>query len=303
MNDNQYNEPQNAAGAAAELGGKLREAREKRSLSIGEVAERLKLPARQIEGLESGNYEGLPELVFVRGFLRTYGRFLELDDNEVAAYLDRIMPQNRNNVYAVERKKEQSLNYQQTEVKKSFPKWIFGVLALAAIAVGVYAWQSKSNAENARQTGSDTALNEVAAPNLDASNVSVVAMASDTAEMALPLSASNPAEAASVPVAAASPSQPAVAEGTTGNVMPAAADELVVKVRYRSNLVIKDKDGQFVINRIVPAGSEHRFKGGAPYDVWIGYASGALASYGGQEIPVGQNMLKGKKTSSFKAGQ
>ena len=73
--------PQNdntAVSAAAELGAKLREAREKRGFSIGEVAERLKLPARQIEGLESGNYENMPELVFVRGFLRTYGRFLDL---------------------------------------------------------------------------------------------------------------------------------------------------------------------------------------------------------------------------------
>ena len=82
--------PQNdntAVSAAAELGAKLREAREKRGFSIGEVAERLKLPARQIEGLESGNYENMPELVFVRGFLRTYGRFLDLDENEVAAYM------------------------------------------------------------------------------------------------------------------------------------------------------------------------------------------------------------------------
>ena len=116
--------PQNdntAVSAAAELGAKLREAREKRGFSIGEVAERLKLPARQIEGLESGNYENMPELVFVRGFLRTYGRFLDLDENEVAAYLDRIMPQARNNVYAVQREeKSSSLSYQQTEVKNRF---------------------------------------------------------------------------------------------------------------------------------------------------------------------------------------
>lgn len=296
MSDNQYNEPQNTIGAAAELGEKLRLAREKRGFSIGEVAERLKLPARQIEGLESGNYEGLPELVFVRGFLRTYGRFLELDEKEVAMYLDRIMPQERTNVYAVERQKTQSLNYQQTEVRKSFPKWILGVLALAAIAGGVYAWQSKSNAENEKQVNTNVGLNEVAAPNLDASNVSVVAMSSEPVQAvqasSVDATASAPAAAASAPVVIASDVQ---SQGV-------ASDELVIKVRYRSNLVIKDKDGQFVINRIVPAGSEHRFQGGAPYDVWIGYAIGATANYGGSDIAVSKNMVSAK-TSSFKAGQ
>lgn len=296
MSDNQYNEPQNASNAAVELGEKLRQAREKRGFSIGEVAERLKLPARQIEALESGHYEGLPELVFVRGFLRTYSRFLELDENEVAAYLDRIMPQSRSNVYAVERKNEQSLNYQQTEVKKSFPKWVLGTLVLAVIAGGVYAWQSKSNAENAKQANSSTPLNEVSAPNLAANNVSIVAMASDATETIQ-------ASAVNVPATTSAPMVTASSADASANAdVPVATDELVIKVRYRSNLVIKDKDGQFVINRIVPAGSEHRFKGGAPYDVWIGYALGASANYAGQEIAVSKNMV-GKKTSSFKAGQ
>ena len=110
---------------------------------------------------------------------------------------------------------------------------------------------------------------------------------------------STAAASETAPAAASAPAVLAASETSAA----VAADELVVKVRYRSNLVIKDKNGQFVINRIVPAGSEHRFSGGAPYDVWIGYASGASANYGGQEVAVAQNILKGKKAASFKVGR
>ena len=38
-------------------------------------------------------------------------------------------------------------------------------------------------------------------------------------------------------------------------------DELWIKVQYRSNLIITDKDGKVVFSRIVPAGSEQRLRG------------------------------------------
>lgn len=293
MTDNRQSEQHASNSAAAELGAKLRQTREQKGYSIGEVTERLKLSARQIESLESGNYEGLPELVFVRGFLRTYGRFLDLDDNEVSAFLDRIMPQNRNNLYAVDRGGSQTLNYRQTEVKKSFPTWILGALTAVVIGGGIYVWQSKSNQEYAKQSDSveRPEAESSGAGSLQADNISVVAMASDTAAV--------PASVSAVP-AQATASAPAVAAAS--GVAPVAADELVVKVLYRSNLVIKDKNGGFVINRIVPAGSEHRFRGGAPYEVWIGYSLGATANYGGREIAVSQH-LTGKTMSSFTVGQ
>jgi len=70
---------------ATELGILLRAKREQKQLSIGEVSERLKLPARQIEALENGDYNSLPEPVFVRGFLRSYGRFLDLDESDLVS--------------------------------------------------------------------------------------------------------------------------------------------------------------------------------------------------------------------------
>ena len=261
---------------AEEFGKLLRERRESRELSLGEAAERLKLSAKQIEAFESGNYENMRETVFVRGFLRTYGRFLDLDEQLVSSYLDKILPGTGVRSHIAEQgRQSSSLNFQNQKIGKPFPTWIFGVLAIAAIGFGVYVWQGKSRAENTKQTATseaDVGLGQVAAPNVNAENISVLPMQ-------------------------------AAASAASGVQTAESADaELVVKVRYRSMLVIKDKTGKELVNRVVPAGSEHRFSGAAPYDVWIGYAKGATASYGSQNITVADHMID-KKTAAFAAGK
>ena len=102
---------------AVEFGRILRLGREEKGLSIGEVAERLKLSAKQIEAFESGNYEGMPEGVFIRGFLRSYGRFLDLDEQAVSMHLDRIVPQSGKGSYNVEPNTSSSLNYRNQTIE------------------------------------------------------------------------------------------------------------------------------------------------------------------------------------------
>lgn len=80
-------------------------------------------------------------------------------------------------------------------------------------------------------------------------------------------------------------------------------DELWIKVQYRSNLIIADKDGKVVFSRIVPAGSEQRLRGGAPYNVWIGIAAGSEANYGGTPIEPLKYRVAGEKSASFVAGK
>ncbi len=80
-------------------------------------------------------------------------------------------------------------------------------------------------------------------------------------------------------------------------------DELWIKVQYRSNLIITDKDGKVVFSRIIPAGSEQRLRGGAPYNVWIGIAAGSEANYGGTPIEPLKYRVAGEKSASFVAGK
>lgn len=62
-----------------ELGHILREARDTRGLTLSEVQEQTRISQRYLEALEMGDYDLLPSPVHVRGFLRNYARFLNLD--------------------------------------------------------------------------------------------------------------------------------------------------------------------------------------------------------------------------------
>ncbi len=72
-------DPVEAGAPALSAGERLRRAREARRESLSDVAAALKLSRRQVEALESGDYDVLPGPAFVRGFLRNYARHLGLD--------------------------------------------------------------------------------------------------------------------------------------------------------------------------------------------------------------------------------
>ena len=68
-----------------ELGEKLREARERRGLSLGEAARQLALKAEVLEALEECRFERLPEPALARGYLRRYALLLGLDPGPLLA--------------------------------------------------------------------------------------------------------------------------------------------------------------------------------------------------------------------------
>jgi hypothetical protein len=61
----------------------LRAARERRSLTIEDIARVTRIPDHSLRRLEAGEFEDLPGDVFVRGFLRSYARCVGLDAADV----------------------------------------------------------------------------------------------------------------------------------------------------------------------------------------------------------------------------
>ncbi len=64
---------------AETLGETLKERRKQLGISLPQVEEQLHIRTRLIEALEEGDYERLPNPGYVRGYVSTYARYLELD--------------------------------------------------------------------------------------------------------------------------------------------------------------------------------------------------------------------------------
>ncbi len=63
----------------AEIGITLRNARIQRGLTVDQVAQETRISPRFLEALEAEAFDELPAPVYVRGFLRSYANFLQLD--------------------------------------------------------------------------------------------------------------------------------------------------------------------------------------------------------------------------------
>lgn len=66
-------------------GAILAAARAEAKLSLGEVADKTRIPQRHLVAIEAGDYFLLPSRTYAVGFSRTYARLLGLDEREITA--------------------------------------------------------------------------------------------------------------------------------------------------------------------------------------------------------------------------
>jgi cytoskeletal protein RodZ len=67
------------------VGQYLKRHREARRMSLEEVARATRVPIASMERIEAGQFDELPGEVFVRGFLKSYARAVDISCDEVLA--------------------------------------------------------------------------------------------------------------------------------------------------------------------------------------------------------------------------
>ena len=77
---------ENSKEAQPGSGSLLSLARKKQKRTVEEIAEHLNLSVSQIRSIELDQSEGLPEPTYVRGYIRSYAKLLDLDQNEILGH-------------------------------------------------------------------------------------------------------------------------------------------------------------------------------------------------------------------------
>lgn len=133
------------------FGDKLRREREMRGVTIAEMSESTKISKRWLQALEEEDFDILPGGVFNRGFVRSYARFLGINEDQavadyVAASNEQPPPEDKFPLEIHEKEGTPPLN-----PKRSFLPVALAIVALVLVVSG-WTWWVKHKPPTAAHT-------------------------------------------------------------------------------------------------------------------------------------------------------
>ena len=296
-------------------GETLRKAREGRGLTIAEAALQLNLTPQRLSQVEQGAFDKLPGHTFARGYVRSYAKLLELDQNRLVLEFDQFTGSDAvgSNVHSLGRI-EEPVSYSQRILRM-----VSFVLLLALAGLSFFWWQEQ--AERRELDLASTSLEHVVVDGADGTtqihpldeleDQAVDAALADT-EVALPLMAeetaqpvlgvpiaeaaesaqvqSDAASAPLVPDAAVQPATPesVVAASSEAAPLQAAAGEAVIDITFIADCwtQLTDANGSVLFSALKRKGDTLQLAGKAPLELRLGYARGAQVSVNGSPVDV-----------------
>ncbi|RFC34246.1 MAG: cytoskeleton protein RodZ [Candidatus Nitrotoga sp. MKT] len=242
------------------VGAALREARERLGLSVADVESRLKFASRQIEALETDNFTRLPEIFFVRRFVRSYAKLLQLDPDPLLAALP-IAPV------------QPSLHAASIAIEVPFPntyatrrlKIIWLAIGLVAVAITLifFVWLNRGKPVMPQATVETLEL-----PAVMPTPASVVIAVPSPDALVAPPETSVAAEAVKI-------------ESNSASKQSAS-----IRLTFDADSWVKvtDNDGKILLSQLNSSGSEQHLKGRPPFSVVIGNINGVRLYYQGKLV-------------------
>jgi cytoskeleton protein RodZ len=247
------------------LGGLLKQIRESKNLSIAQVADRLKLSISKIQALEADD-ETLMRTDIARGYLRSYARLLEIDDQQLLATHKQLFPQQRADIHVTTEALQKTVKRQRALKKGVRLVSLSAFLLVLCIAAG-YLWyvtratQADSAISNGQENMADSA-NEPAPLDKDKLVADVTAQ-SDQQEKSTDL------------------------VNQTG---PVKQGQIEIKLVFseQSWTSVRDVQGRSLYNKLAEANSQDVVSGFPPLKLIIGNVNGTKLYAHGKEVNLTQ---------------
>lgn len=244
------------------VGQILRNAREAQGITPEDAAARLRLMLRQVEAMETDEFENLDPPVFARGFVRNYARLLGLAPEALLARMQGAPA--------------------PTAVSHAAPpqpnSWLsspwlilllLGLLVVVVVPVALYWWLNSEGVDEPSASAMQTSSAPAAVP-------APVAEPADVASPAVQVDPVSPPAPAAGAAEAAETGTPAAPETPSGMLHLEFSDESWVEIR--------DASGRMVHRQLNQPGTSVDIPGQPPFDVVIGNATQARVTYNGRPI-------------------
>lgn len=245
-------------------GAVLRAAREAQGYSLSEVAQVLKFGVRQLEALENDDYSTLKGATFIRGFVRSYARYLRLDEVPLLAALEPQVALAVAEVRTVDSVNAVMPSGVQDNSKRAY--WLAAFVLLLG-AVAWFAWQEQGT--SAPDTQKPETVPAVAAPE-------AASMVTSSASQPQPMLALTPAVIA--PAAEGSPETP-VPPGPVAASPSPNERQLLLSFSGISWVEVRDASNQIIYSGNSTPDSRQALRGRPPFQLVIGNASAVKLRY------------------------
>lgn len=270
----------------------LAKAREGLGLTHEEVAERLRLAPRQIQALESDDYEHLPGPTYIRGYLRSYAEMVGLASGPILEAFGHVPAASKAADLGSLAPKEE-ITSQHRHVRLATYVMIAVIVALA-----VSWWQGRLPEPKLSPvpdlTPSPAAVNPAALPVVPSEGLVASKPAITAPPPQVPSVTPKPAHAGPVipsrsgvaaktalPATASKPLQVVVAaKATVGTASQRAL--LVLRTDQDSWVDVRDAQDNKLLYETVPAGRVVTLDGNAPLKVFLGNAAGVKVEFDGK---------------------
>ncbi|HCH3941261.1 TPA: cytoskeleton protein RodZ [Vibrio parahaemolyticus] len=292
----------NEVPLSIEAGTLLKNKRESLGITQKQVADRLRLRVSVIEDIENNRFESLQVATFTRGYLRSYAKFVGLDEKVVLVALEQT---------ADVKPKEQEIEMQSFSRKTKHEKHNSRIMLLtwviAIVIIGISAaWWWQNQQENSLAQVVAEANVETTQPSADEiADIDLMTeeelIASTPAELA---ASNNTASESSINAAQTDEVVPAETEESTTEatqepvalieaaeevqeaspVVPEGMTLLTMKFKADCWIQVKDTNGKTLVSGTQKPGQDVELTGKAPFKVILGAPEGVTMTFASEPV-------------------